>query len=57
MIEAARGSIELAYDLGSKAKNPLAITSAEARSAVEAAYRVAHAICFCGGFPPPTPSS
>jgi len=51
MIEDAQRSADVAYELGSKAKNPLAITRDEAVEALREAYRVAHAICFAGGFP------
>ena len=53
----AHGAIETAYELGSRAKNPLAITYEQALEAVRAAFRVAHAICFAGGFPAPAPAS
>jgi hypothetical protein len=52
MIQSAIAVVDEAYDLGSKAKNPFAITSEEADRAVREVYMVAHAICFSGGFPP-----
>jgi hypothetical protein len=52
LIEKALAAVDEAYDLGSKAKNPLAITYAEAEAAVKDVYAVAHAICFAGGFSP-----
>jgi hypothetical protein len=51
MLEDAHAAAEVAYDLGSKAKNPTAITHEEAIECMESAFRVAHAICFAGGFP------
>jgi hypothetical protein len=52
MIEKAIAVVDEAYDLGSKAKNPFAITSEEAEVAVRNVYTIARAICFAGGFPP-----
>lgn len=52
LLEAAHEVVDTAYELGSKAKNPTAITHAEATEAVKGVYTVAHAICFGGGFPP-----
>ena len=52
MIEQAIAVVDDAYDLGSKAKNPFAITAEEAEVAVRHVYAIARAICFSGGFPP-----
>ena len=52
LIEQALAVVDEAYELGSKAKNPFAITHAEAETAVRDVYTVAHAICFAGGFRP-----
>jgi hypothetical protein len=52
MIEKAIAVVDEAYDLGSKAKNPFAITYEEAETAVREVHAIAHAICFSGGFPP-----
>ena len=51
LLEEAHAAADLAYELGSKAKNPTAITHDEAIECLRAAFRVAHAICFAGGFP------
>jgi hypothetical protein len=52
MIEKAIAVVDDAHDLGSKAKNPFAITAEEAELAVRYVYTIARAICFSGGFPP-----
>jgi hypothetical protein len=52
MIEKAIAVVDAAHDLGSKAKNPTAITSEEAEVAVRHVYAIARAICFAGWFPP-----
>jgi hypothetical protein len=52
LIEKANAAVEEAYVLGSKAKDPFAITHDEATTAVKDVYAVAHAICFAGGFSP-----
>ena len=54
MIEKAIAVVDEAYDLGSKAKNPIAITAEEAQVVVRHVYTIARAICFSGGFPPRT---
>jgi len=51
LLEAAHAAIDDAYELGSKAKNPVALTYDEAEKAVKACYQVAHAVAFSGGFP------
>jgi hypothetical protein len=48
----AHRDVETVMSLGSRAKSPNNITHAQAVRAVMAAYGVAHAICFSGGFPP-----
>lgn len=50
-IDESREALEEAYELGSKAKNPSAITNDEAERAVVLTYNVARTICFLGGFP------
>jgi hypothetical protein len=48
----ARGmGVADAWELGSKGKNPAALTFEEAQRAVVATYVVAHALCFSSGFP------
>jgi hypothetical protein len=54
LLEAAHAAVDDAYELGSKAKNPVALTYDEAERAVKACYRVAHAIAFSAGFPAPS---
>jgi hypothetical protein len=51
LLEGAHRAVDDAYELGSKAKNPVALTYDEAEHAVKACYQVAHAIAFSGGFP------
>jgi len=50
LIETAIQDLDLAYQLGSKAKNPLVLSLAEAELAVRKAYSVASAIALSGGF-------
>jgi hypothetical protein len=52
LLEGAHAATDEAYELGSKAKNPVALTYDEADRAVRACYQVAHAIAFSGGLPP-----
>ncbi len=51
LLEQARVDAQEAYDDGSRAKNPLAISHQQAIKVVEQTYLVAKAICFAGGFP------
>jgi hypothetical protein len=52
-LEDAHDAANTAYRLGSRGKNPTAVTHDQASEAARAVYAVAHAICFAGGFPPP----
>jgi hypothetical protein len=52
-LEDAHDAANAAYRLGSRGKNPAAVTHDQASEATRAVYAVAHAICFAGGFPPP----
>jgi hypothetical protein len=52
-LEDAHAAADAAYRLGSRGKNPAAITHEQALEATRGVYAVAHAICFAGGFPPP----
>jgi hypothetical protein len=56
-LVAAHADVDIAYDLGSRAKNPFAITHDQAGQAVRSTFAVAHAITFAGGFPPPEPAA
>ncbi len=51
LLEEAKAAVEEAYTLGSKAKNPLALSHEEATHAVRLVYGVARAIWLAGGFP------
>jgi hypothetical protein len=53
LLRDAHKHVDLAYELGSRAKNPAAITQAQAEEAVMSAYRVAQAISLSAGFPVP----
>ena len=57
LLVAAHDEVDTAYELGSRAKNPFALTTEQAEHAVRSTFAVAHAITFAGGFPPPTPSA
>lgn len=54
MLRTAFGEANRAYDLGSKAKTPTAITHDEAAEAMRLTYRVARALAFSGAFSPPS---
>lgn len=51
LLLAAHDAIDRAYKLGSKAKEPSAVTHAEATEAVTLTFRVAQAIALAAGFP------
>jgi hypothetical protein len=53
LLVAAHDQVETAYDLGSRAKNPAAVTYEQAEQAVRSTFAVAWAVCFGGGFPLP----
>jgi len=53
LLQAAHTQIEEAYEIGSRAKNPFAISRDEAVRAVTSAYGVARAIGLSSGFPLP----
>jgi hypothetical protein len=56
-LVAAHDEVDTAYELGSRAKNPFAVTQEQAEQAVRSTFAVAHAITFAGGFPLPSPSA
>lgn len=51
LLEAAHGQIEETYEIGSRAKNPYAVSSEEARHAVRCAFGAARAIVLTNGLP------
>lgn len=54
LILTAMAEVEEAYELGSKAKDPTAITYEEAIRAMKLTFSVARTIMLCGGFPIPS---
>lgn len=51
LLRTAMNEVEEAYELGSKGKDPTAITYAEALRAIQLTFNVAKTIMLCGGFP------
>ncbi len=56
-LAAAHSDVDIVYELGSRAKNPFAVTHEQAEQTVKSTFAVAHAITFAGGFPLPVPSA
>lgn len=48
-LEALHTKVERAYELGSRAKTPTAVTQAHARETAILTYEIAEALCFAGG--------
>lgn len=52
-LEGQHANVERAYELGSRAKTPNAITHSHAQEAVILTYQIAEALCFAGSFSRP----